>query len=189
MSTPEQRLAIARSIVTFEARYDKGKITVYKLPSGDGGGIFEVAGINDKYHPAEAAALRDLILQGRHSDAETQAAAYIATYTDGVAAWTQHTAVEAFLRDTAFNRGLGGAGRVYQLALGVEPDGRVGNITLTAAAKIEAADVANFLVQLRDARLGYERRFVGRDEKSKFWKGLVSRWNKALKMAQAYLPK
>ena len=189
MSTPSQRLEIAKFIVDFEARRDDaGRIKVYKLPAGDGGGTYEVAGINDKYHPQEAAALRDLILQRRHEDAERQAAAYIATYTDSVLAWTSITAIEAFLRDCAFNRGAGGAAKIFQLALGVEPDGRVGKITMDAAEKqIGDGSAKEFLGRLREMREYYERNFVGRDEKSKFWKGLVNRWNKAAKMASAYL--
>ena len=48
MSTPQERLRIAESILNFEARRDRqGRLQVYKLPSGDGGGAFEVAGINE----------------------------------------------------------------------------------------------------------------------------------------------
>ena len=48
MSSHEQ----ARRIVDYEARRDaEGHLKVYHLPSGDGGGEREVAGINDRYHP------------------------------------------------------------------------------------------------------------------------------------------
>ena len=45
---------MAKAIVEFEARRDaKGRLAVYALPAGDGGGRYEVAGINDRYHKAE----------------------------------------------------------------------------------------------------------------------------------------
>ena len=52
------RRAMAKAIVDFEARRDaRGRLAVYRLPAGDGGGSYEVAGINDRYHPTEAAHL------------------------------------------------------------------------------------------------------------------------------------
>ena len=181
-------MTIAAFIVDFEARRDaQGRIQVYKLPAGDGGGEYEVAGINNKYHPDEAASLRHLVMSGRFKDAEQQAQVYIATFTDAVVTWCPITAVEAYLRDCAFNRGAGGAARIFQRALGVEPDGRVGPITLGAASKLTDKGAKKFLTALREAREYHERHFVGRDESSKFWKGLVNRWNKALEMAASFL--
>ena len=71
----DYRMDIARAIVGFEARRDKqGRIAIYKLPPGDGGGAFEVAGICDRYHPHEAEQLAQLIRDGKHAEAETRAA-------------------------------------------------------------------------------------------------------------------
>ena len=51
MTTPEQRRRMAAAIVNFEARRDsKRHLMVYKLPKGDGGGRYEVAGINERYN-------------------------------------------------------------------------------------------------------------------------------------------
>jgi hypothetical protein len=59
MSTTEDRRSIAGHIINWEARRDsKGRLTVYILPEGDGGGKYEVAGINERYHPKKAAELR-----------------------------------------------------------------------------------------------------------------------------------
>lgn len=186
MSTPQQRLEMGALIVGFEGRRDAGnRLAVYALPPGDGGGTYEIAGINDKYHPEEAALLRRHILDGEHAKAETLAAAYIATYTDTVAAWTSLPAAEFFLRDSAFNRGRRGAALILQIALGVVKDGVVGAATTAALAKAETRP-AGLLTNLRDAREFYERHHVGRNEKSKFWKGLVSRWTKALTAARTF---
>lgn len=185
MSTPEERLRIGKQIVDWEARRDsEGRIKVYQLPEGDGGGKYEVAGINDKYHPQEAKMLKDLVESGKHSEAEKLAATYIATYTDNAASWTSVTAIEAFLRDCAFNRGSRGAALIYQIALGVKVDGIVGEKTLTAARQAEAQP-EQLLQDLREAREKYERR--SRDESSKFWRGLVNRWNKALTFSLSFL--
>ena len=76
--TNDPLLDAARKTVDFEARKDKaGNVAVYQLPSGDGGGTFEVAGINDRYHPGEAARLASLPPEQR---AEA-AAQYIRKYT------------------------------------------------------------------------------------------------------------
>lgn len=180
MTTPEERLRIAAQIVDWEARRDsEGRIEVYKLPPGDGGGTYEVGGINDKYHPEEAKLLKNLIEQGKHTEAEAVAAAYIATYTDSVAVWTKVTGIEAYLRDSSFNRGAKGAARIYQIALNVPVDGIVGSITLGAARQAESQP-KKLLKALREAREQYERNSVGRDESSPFWRGLVNRWNKSL---------
>jgi lysozyme family protein len=40
--------------------------------------------------------------------------------------------IEAYLRDSAFNRGPGGAAKILQMALGVTVDGGVGPETLGA---------------------------------------------------------
>lgn len=66
MSTAEQRARMGAKIVEFEAERDKqGRIQVYHPPANDGGGEYEVAGINVRYHADEAAKLRDLIEAGK----------------------------------------------------------------------------------------------------------------------------
>lgn len=185
------RLEVAHAIVDFEARRDKlGRLEAYELPGNDGGGRYEVAGINERYHPDEAANLAALIKAGRHKDAEDRAADYIARYTDAAAFWSAgHRSIEAFLRDSMFNRGPGGAAKILQLALKahVEPalkvDGKIGPKTKAALARV--ADLRVFVQVLREAREYYERRYVGYREN--FWKGLVNRWNNAKKLAQRYL--
>src|SRR5690349_427775 len=124
MSTPADRQRMAASILDFEARRDKqGRLTVYKLPAGDGGGAYEVAGINERYHPHEAKLLADLIGAGQFQEAERQAREIIALYTDVVAPWSGKPAIECYLRDCCFNRGPRGAARILQRALGVVDDG------------------------------------------------------------------
>ena len=167
---PEVRRKIADSILNFEARRDSnGHLAVYNLPPSDGGGRYEVAGINERYDPEEAAKLRDLVNAGQYDEAERQAAEYIAQYTDVVTKWTTVPSIEAYLRDCTFNRGPGGAARILQMALGVTVDGGVGPETLGALRKAEK-DPAKLLAAMRAAREQYELKVAGR--RQEFWKGL-----------------
>ena len=187
MTTPTEKLKIASQIVDWEARRDsQGNIKIYTLPPGDGGGSYEVAGINNKYHPEKAKQLKELVEQGRYAEVETIAANYIVIYTDRVTPWTNVTGVEAYLRDSSFNRGPKGAARIYQIALGVSVDGIVGPVTLAAANQAELQPI-KLIKDLRQARERYEREWVGRDESSSFWTGLVNRWNKSLDFSLSFI--
>ena len=167
-------------IVSVEARRDaSGNLRVYPLPKADGGGTFEVAGINDRYHPIQARILRELVESKRFAQAEAFIREHLAEYTDIVTAWSKLPAIEAFLRDSAFNRGPKGALRILQRAVNVADDGKWGPIT-RAAVKAAEADPRALLHSLRHAREAYERRIappVG--ARAKFWKGLQNRWNAA----------
>jgi hypothetical protein len=172
-----QRMSMARLILDFEARRDtQGRIAVYRLPPGDGGGRYEVAGINERYNAAVCDELVALIRAGRHAEAETRAAEHIAACTDKAATWTHNAGVEFFLRDCMFNRGPGGAAWILQRAVGVATDRDVGPVTLAAAQAAEAS-ARQLIDHLRGAREAYER--LRRDETSRFWRGLVNRWDKA----------
>lgn len=185
-------LAFGKWIVNAEARRDsKGRIRVYQLPAGDGGGTYEIAGINDRYDPQMAPHLRNLIQLGQQAQAELDAAEYILGNTDGVQTWSRVAAIEIYLRDCCFNRGLGGAAKILQIALGhthadVKVDGHIGPISLGYSHQV--TDAKEFLGFLRSAREIYERRIappVG--QRAKFWKGLVNRWNNSLAFAQTFL--
>ena len=187
MGTPEQRLESAKSILNFEARRDaRGHLAVYHLPIEDGGGTYEVAGINEKYHPEEAARLASLIGEGKHDQAESEAIEIIARFTDVASPWCDVFAIECYLRDCTFNRGPRGAARILQRAVEVEDDGDVGPLSKAAIANRKKNPNA-FLTALRAAREDYERKVVHRDEGSVFWNGLVNRWNKALAFAQGFV--
>lgn len=175
------RLPMGTAILNFEARRDKrGHLVVYRLPPDDGGGSYEVAGINDRYHPEQAGKLRRMIGAGQYKEAEAAAANYLLAYTDRARTWSSRLGVEFFLRDSIFNRGPKGAARILQRALGVRDDGVVGPVT-KAALDAYSGDL---LAQLRWAREDYERDVVG--YRTKFWNGLVNRWNKALATAREF---
>jgi lysozyme family protein len=181
-----KRIDMAKFILDSEARRDKqGNLRVYNLPAADGGGTFEVAGINDRYHPEAANKLKKLIQDGKQWEAEEYVKNYLMDYTNVVANWTRNHAVEAFLRDTAFNRGPKGALRILQIALGVPDDGKFGPITETAMGKGTPVEL---LEKLRKARETYELRVappVG--ARKQFWAGLQNRWDNVLRFSKEFI--
>jgi hypothetical protein len=181
-----QRIDMAKFILNSEARRDKqGNLNVYSLPAADGGGSYEVAGINDRYHPEAARKLKSLIQEGKQWEAEEYAKAYLMDYTDVAANWTRNPAIEAFLRDSVFNRGAKGALRILQIALGVPDDGKFGPITQSAMSKHTPSEL---LDKLRKARETYEIRIappVG--ARKQFWAGLQNRWDNALKFSKEFI--
>lgn len=188
VSTPAERLEMADFILRSEARRDKmGRLRVYPLPKADGGGTFEIAGINDRYHPKAANHLKNLIQNNRHTHAENYVRRYLVEYTDVVKNWTEHPALESFLRDTAFNRGPKGALRILQIALGISDDGKFGPITRASLSK-GLKNISSLLDRLREARETYEIRVappVG--ARAKFWVGLQNRWNNALEFSKRFI--
>ncbi len=192
MGTPEQRLRMAETIKNFEARRNRRtkQLEIYWLPKGDGGGKYEVAGINQKYNKKVCDRLVALLQAGRFAEAEKLASEFIAKDTDRVADWCAIPAIEFYLRDCCFNRGATGAATILQIALGVDITGRV-DASTRAALVAAAARPAAFLNALRAARETYERSTYpwkkhARDESSKFWKGLANRWNNALAAARKF---
>lgn len=187
-STLAQKLDMSRFILSVEARRGRdGNLKVYKLPAADGGGTYEVAGINDRFHPQAASYLKKLLEEKRFQAAEQYIVDYLLTYTDVVTKWTQHPAIEAFLRDSVFNRGPTGALRILQIAIGVIDDGQFGPKTRAALSET-LKNPSALLRSLRLAREAYERKVappVG--ARAKFWAGLVNRWNKAYDFAQQYI--
>jgi hypothetical protein len=184
-------------IVKFEGRYVNGKLQVYYLSEANGGGSFEVAGVNDRYHPTTATRLRDLIKAGEHEKAEREAADYIADYTKAVLKFFpddcnrgQYGHLEFILRDTCFNRGAKGAATVLQVALKMQDiDGVVGPATKAEFAKqlaeLGADQLAFDLSQARETyeRTSYPWKKNTRDESSRFWSGLSNRWKKSHQIA------
>lgn len=187
MSNPEQRLDMAKDILNFEARRDKqGRLTVYHLPPNDGGGRYEVAGINEKYDGPAVRHLVELLNAGKYDEAEDYAEEYIAENTDPADLLTYSPRLESYLRDCVFNRGKAGCVKILQIALGFtghDVDGKWGPKSKAAMVKAERNPDA-LLQKLREARETYERKYVG--VRSNLWKGLVNRWNGALRVAKGY---
>jgi hypothetical protein len=135
-------LPLPMQTVNWEARRDKqGNPIVYQLPAGDMGGKFEVAGINDRYHPEAFKAISSLPAEER---AEA-AAEYIRSYTAPLVSQLPKP-MQAFAQDLAFNRGLGGAARYIQQGLkdlgqNIAVDGKLGPKTLAAINSVQPRDL------------------------------------------------
>lgn len=159
----------ALQTVDFEGRKDKaGNLAVYQLPSGDMGGSYEVAGINNRYHPKIAEALKNMDPALRRD----YAARYIVDYTSPLTSKLPET-YRPFFQDLAFNRGMAGATKFLQRAVGAKEDGLLGPKTLELLAQQNPRDV---LRQVSLEQLNYERRLAEQNpERKKFLPGLENR--------------
>ncbi len=179
------RTDMVQHIVNFEARRDSdGKIRVYILREDDGGGAYEVAGVNTRYHPEAAARLRKLVEAGKQELAEAEAVEYIARYTDRTAKQAKTNAIKFLLRDIAWNRGPTGAIKTLQIALGEQSDGKFGPKTRRALEKAERTP-ESLVTAITKARAKYERRVAG--YRPDYERGLRNRRKNAESRARSYL--
>ena len=169
----------AKTTVNWEGRRDKkGNLSVYALPAGDMGGDYEVAGINDRYHPEAFRKIAGLPAQQR----EEAAAKYISEYTAPLVSKLPQ-AIQPFAQDMAFNRGMGGATKYIQeglnsLGVKVAVDGAIGPKTLSA---IGGVDPRQLMIAASQAQLNDERARAGADpRRRKFIVGLENRINNRL---------
>jgi hypothetical protein len=171
---PSGELPLPLQTVEWEGRKDKqGNLSVYKLPTGDMGGNFEVAGINDRYHPEAFKAISSLPAQERAK----AAAEYIQGYTAPLVERLPQ-ALQSFTQDLAFNRGLGGATKYIQQGLNtlgqkVAVDGGLGPKTLAAINQVEPRALMR---AASDAQLQDEYNMAERNPaRKKFIPGLEAR--------------
>jgi len=169
----------AKTTVNWEGRRDKkGNLSVYALPAGDMGGDYEVAGINDRYHPEAFRKIAGLPAQQR----EEAAAKYISEYTAPLVSKLPQ-AIQPFAQDMAFNRGMGGATKYIQeglnsLGVKVAVDGAIGPKTLAA---IGGVNPKQLMIAASQAQLNDERARAGADpRRKKFIVGLENRINNRL---------
>jgi len=169
----------AKTTVNWEGRRDKkGNLSVYALPAGDMGGDYEVAGINDRYHPEAFRRIAGLPAQQR----EEAAAKYISEYTAPLVSRLPQ-AIQPFAQDMAFNRGMGGATKYLQeglnsLGVKVAVDGAIGPKTLAA---IGGVNPKQLMIAASQAQLNDERARAGADpRRKKFIVGLENRINNRL---------
>jgi hypothetical protein len=171
---PSGALPLPLQTVEWEGRKDKqGNLAVYKLPTGDMGGNFEVAGINDRYHPEAFKAISSLPAQERAK----AAAEYIQGYTAPLVERLPQP-LQPFTQDLAFNRGLGGATKYIQQGLNtlgqrVAVDGGFGPKTLAAINQVEPRALMR---AASDAQLQDEYNMAERNPaRKKFIPGLEAR--------------
>lgn len=165
----DHRLKAGKLIFDAEARKDgEGNLAVYRLPKNDGGGSYEIAGINNRFHPEMALKLANMIAREQFAEAEAEAIEYILQYTDKTAAPFTDPGVAYLMRDIAFNRGPTGANRMLKMV--------VGN-PLPSYDIINRIPRVIIVPDLTAARERYERNQVG--IRPNLIVGLRRRWRKA----------
>ena len=164
----------AKTTVNWEGRRDKkGNLSVYALPAGDMGGDYEVAGINDRYHPEAFRKIAGMSAPDR----EEAAAEYISQYTAPLVSQLPPS-IQPFTQDMAFNRGLGGATKYLQqglntLGVNVKVDGGMGPKTLEA---INQVNPKALMQAASKAQLDDEYRMAQKNpDRKKFIPGLEAR--------------
>ena len=169
----------AKTTVNWEGRRDKkGNLSVYALPAGDMGGDYEVAGINDRYHPEAFRKIAGMSAPDR----EEAAAEYISQYTAPLVSQLPPS-IQPFAQDMAFNRGMGGATKYIQQGLrnigqNIAVDGAIGPKTLSA---INSVNPRELMVAASQAQLADERARASADpRRKKFMLGLENRINDRL---------
>lgn len=181
---PDDPNAMMNMILASEGRFDaNGNLQVYSLPGNDGGGSYEIAGINERYHPQQAAHLRGLIDSGQYDAARSYAGNYIMNYTSGAANLATNPGTEYFLRDTNFNRGAGGMNWIAQHAAGITPSMSMSQSSANAIRTYQQQNPEQYLSNLRQSREVYENTRVG--YRPNLHNGLVNRWNTAYSNAVA----
>ena len=177
------------AIVDFEARRDaNGHVRLYELPANDGGGHWEIAGINDRYHPEALKRIK----AAKPEDRERLCAEYIEAYTlkgTGLDKIEISPGVRFYILDSTFNRGPGGSAWMVQQAckrmgIPVVVDSQWGPKTREALSLADERNSAKLLSALREKRELYEREKVG--VRTNLWRGLVSRWDKTLVLARKW---
>ncbi len=177
------------AIVDLEARRDsKGRPVLYELPANDGGGRWEIAGINERYHPEAL----ERIKAAKPQDRERLCAEYIEEYTLGATGLDKvqlRPGTRFAVLDATFNRGPGGSAWMVQetvkrLGHPVIKDMRWGPRTREALAAVDREKPTRILDTLRQVRELYEREKVG--VRTNLWRGLVRRWDKALVLAREW---
>jgi len=171
--------AALRSTIKWEGRKDKqGNLMVYNLPSGDMGGEYEVAGINNRYHPQAAKEIAALPPEQRALASAKYVRAYTAPLVNQLPGEMQ-----GFTQDLAFHRGPTGATRYIQQGLAdlgykIRPDGVIGPNTLAA---LQEADLSQVKQRAVAAYLrGEYAKAEANPDRAKFVPGFISRAQKLL---------
>lgn len=169
-----------QNIIALEARRDKdGNITAYKLPAADGGGEYEIAGINQKYHKEAYTRIKALIDAGKHQEAEKAISNYICHYTQPAGDYlatqgVKSSAAEYMLRDIYFNMGPGGMNKVIARAFPGQ----------SIADYYRLHGEQALIQRIYTARAGYYEAIIRSNPKKKIFRnGWLNRNNKVLATA------
>ena len=175
------RKGMAKKILNMEDYKITGpeSLRVTRLPSGDGGGTWEIAGICDGIEPKEFNLIKSMLDRGDREAAWNECLRYVLVNTEplianGVAGCY---AIEFMLRDMTFNMGVAGTTKVVQRMLGLSIDGKWGKNTQAAWTRAilswEEMEVLDALDHACRAR--YRSIADANPAKAKFLKGWLNR--------------
>ncbi len=178
-----------------EARTDaNGRPQIYKLPAGDGGGNFEVAGLNEKSNPVELEHVK-LMLEANRPTAEIRD--YIKSvykqktnYAAQLIPDSCSQGIELTIRDCALNHSPGGVSTIIKSAIGIPNTPEISTLKLKdeVAKFVRTHGEKAFLYNLSIARANYYRKLVvDKPERAKFLKGWLNRNKKVYTSSQSLL--
>lgn len=171
-------------------------LRVMRLPEGDGGGTYEIAGICDGIEPKVFNSIKVELEAGNRDKAWDMCIDYVEKKTHNGQVWSpENLAIEFFLRDIIFNMGDGGCVNVMQRTINyygetkVDVDGAWGPKTKAAwerlISHVPPENALNWLVKCRNQR--YKAIATANPKKEKFLKGWYSRTSKAETYAKKLL--
>lgn len=189
------RKDMAKKILNMEDYKITGpdSLRVTRLPSGDGGGKWEIAGICDGIEPKEFNLIKSMMDRGDRDAAWEECLRYVLANTEplvakGVAGCY---AIEFMLRDMTFNMGVAGTTKVVQRMLDIGIDGKWGKNTQAKwTDAIQSWDEKAVLDSLdRACRARYCSIVRANPVKAKFLSGWSNRCNARLAYALTLLPR
>lgn len=198
-TAPDQvRFDMMATMLNFEDDRITGpaSLRVMRLPEGDGGGAYEIAGICDGIEPKVFNSIKVELEAGNRDKAWDMCIDYVEKKTRNGQVWSpENLAIEFFLRDIIFNMGDGGCVNVMQRTINyygatkVVVDGAWGPKTKKAWEELLSIIVpVNLLLALarcRDQR--YKAIATANSKKEKFLAGWYSRTLKAKTYAKKLL--
>lgn len=168
-------------------------LRVTRLPSGDGGGTWEIAGICDGIEPEVFNRIKSLLDKGLREEAWEECLSYILENTATIASYLPNYGFgyEFMVRDLAFNMGNAGAIKVIQGMANREGtdeiavDGKWGIKTQTALLGLTSTLPEDYVVNALDkaARARYQSIVDANPVKEKFLKGWLNRCDDRLAFA------
>lgn len=198
-TAPDQvRFDMMATMLNFEDDRITGpaSLRVMRLPEGDGGGTYEIAGICDGIEPKVFNSIKVELEAGNRDKAWDMCIDYVEKKTRNGQVWSpENLAIEFFLRDIIFNMGDGGCVNVMQRTINyygetkVAVDGAWGPKTKKAWEEllsiIVPVNLLLALAQCRDQR--YKAIATANSKKEKFLAGWYSRTLKAKTYAKKLL--
>lgn len=199
MDSADIRNRMAAKILNMEDYKITGpaSLRVTRLPSGDGGGTWEIAGICDGIEPEVFNRIKSLLDKGLREEAWEECLSYVLENTSRIVSYLPDYGYgyEFMVRDLAFNMGNAGAIKVIQGMINREGlneiavDGKWGIKTQTGLLGLTSSLPEDYTIRALDraARARYESIVKANPVKKKFLKGWFNRCEARVKFAETIM--